>query len=96
MTIQEAIQSGKKFTRQSILNGNDAGGDFYETAEQFLEQATTEDILATDYILQPDNVSLNPDDFRAIWNSVRSSFTSVKSAEDSPLFQALSSRMFRR
>lgn len=92
MTLQEAIQSGKKFSRDADL---DVYG--YRTAEDFLADVHVDDILATDYVLEPDpSTELTEAEFRSVWNEVRSSFTSVKSAEESPLFRALSDRLFTR
>lgn len=94
MTLQEAIQSGKPFNRQAYISSEFEG---YSTARDFLIDVSVEDVLATDYVLEPDpSTELTEAEFRSVWNEVRSSFTSVKSAEESPLFRALSERLFTR
>lgn len=91
MTLQEAIQSGKRFTRSGIEYAG------YYTAEEMLANIGVDSVLATDYVLEPDpSTELTEAEFRSVWNEVRSSFTSVKSAEESPLFRALAERLFTR
>jgi hypothetical protein len=84
MTIQEALQSGKPFKRPN-----------WECYYTQLEHFSKEDVLATDYELQPDrSIELTETALKQAWNEVRTSFTSVKAAEDSPLFRALVHRLF--
>lgn len=87
MTLQEALNSGKPFKR--------LGGGFFISNEGELEW-TTEDVLATDWLLKPDAVSKTITDleFAEAWDTVRSRFLNVKSSEDSRLFQDLKRELF--
>lgn len=84
MTLQEAIQTGKKFNRSG--NIRDEG---FITAEDFLLNVTTEDILATDYVLRPDKLTLSA--FKQVWNT--STTGKMPVADMSKVFQGLSIKM---
>lgn len=89
MTLQEAIQSGKLFTRQSFLDTED--NHFYE-AEEFLEEITLTDITATDYILKPDKLST--DVLANIWNTSKSS--TMPEAVNSTVFKRIKEQLLTR
>lgn len=90
MTLIEAVSSGRKFRRTSV------GGSFM-TYEDFQEDYGLErqDVLANDYEVEADTgITLTRASLAAAWNDARGGFTSVKSAETSPMFAAIVSRLF--
>ncbi len=91
MTLQEAINSGKKFTRPALV---DSVG--YFTADDIGLDVVLSgtDILATDYALEPSSISLSLNDFRVAWDEVAAGTTTVKPSYSSPLFAKLASRLF--
>ena len=92
MTLQEAIASGKKFSRT-------AEGDIGEffTAEEFLGGGlTTEDYNATDYMLEPaaKPVSIKETILIEAWNSSKPS--SVGAATTSDFYRRLKTQLASR
>lgn len=68
MTLTQAIESGKEFTRQSLINGGDSS--FFD-AETFVASLNVADITATDYVLKPEGLTVGL--LGEIWNRSRSS-----------------------
>ena len=84
MKLEAAIASGKKFTSARL------GGDVYtadDVGEDFIPSA--EDILADDYVLVGDGITVTPAQFATAWDTVRTGFTSVKPSGQSGLYKAL-------
>jgi hypothetical protein len=84
MNLQTAIQSGKTFNRQN--NILDEG---FITAEDFLTNVTTEDILAEDYVVRPDKLTLSM--FKGLWNT--STEGKMPNADTSKVFLGLATAL---
>lgn len=91
MTLQEALASGKRFTRP-VLSG-EVG---YFTADDIGDSVvlSTADVLATDYVTKDDSVTLTLGEFTAAWDDVARTFSNVKSSGTSPLFAKLVASLF--
>jgi hypothetical protein len=91
MTLQEAINSGKFFTRPSFdgTKVKVVGGIFEDSdGDEFV--LTPADITATDYTLAAESTfSITESEFKTIWNSARSGLLSVKDADNSPMAKKL-------
>ena len=87
MTLQEALLSGKKFTRSVYMD------DGFNEAEQFLSSLNKEDVLATDYVLEPDDFTITEEDLVEAWEAARVGLNSVKSASESQLFKRMLSHL---
>lgn len=84
MTIQEALQSGKNFRLHGLM------ATYINTDELMEYSLSARDILSNEWEIQPDPViTLTVGEFKAIWDSVRTQFTSVKSSNDSDLCKKL-------
>jgi len=86
LSLAQAIESGKKFTRQSILDSGDLS---YFDPEQFLAGIEVEDITASDYILLPDE--LTTEVLASIWN--RNKASSTPTANESKFFSKMISEL---
>lgn len=86
MTLSQAIESGKKFTRQSFL---EAGENEYYDAEVFVSNVSLGDITATDYVLAADELTW--DVLADIWN--RNKLSSTPSASESKFFGKIVSEL---
>lgn len=86
MNLQEAVQSGKQFTRETLLSEGDVA--YYE-ASDWVEAMEVADVLATDYTLMPDELTL--DVLAAIWD--RNKLDSTPSATESKFFAKLLSEL---
>jgi hypothetical protein len=89
VTLTEAVASGKKFKRTSV------GGDFL-TYEEYHEEYGFErqDILATDYELEPIvTLTLTEDQFAAAWNNARGTALRVKPAGETEFYKKLVSNI---
>lgn len=82
MTLTQAIESGKEFTRQLYL---DAGDYDYYSAEAFISSISVEDVTANDYVLMSDELTLET--LSDIWNRNKSETT--PSAESSKFFSKM-------
>lgn len=96
MTLQEAIQTGRAISRQSVSTTEFYSFEDYQ-AEYGLE---TEDVLATDWIVEPFSTTsraFTKADLIAAWEAARvsSGLSSVKPANSSVLYRALESALFR-
>ena len=95
MTLQEAIQTGRAINRESVSTTEFYSFEDYQ-AEYGLE---TEDVLATDWIVEPVSTSraFTKADLIAAWEAARvsSGLSSVKPANSSVLYRALESALFR-
>ncbi len=91
MTLQEAINTGKRFTRPSLV---DSVG-YFDADDIGLDVVLSGgDIVATDYTLEPSSISLSLADFRTAWDEVASGSATVKPSASSPLFAKLASKLF--
>ena len=94
MRLHEALASGRKFTRPSLVD--DIGyisGTEIDDNEVLL---VTEDLMADDYILEVDvGVTFTKAALATAWDEVAIEFASVKGSATSPLFAKLSARLFR-
>jgi len=79
LTLAQAIESGKKFTRQSLINDGDLA---YFDAEEFLAGISVSDVTATDYVLLPDELTVEV--LSSIWN--RNKALSTPLASESKFF----------
>lgn len=86
LTLTQAIESGKKFTRRSLLDGGDLS---YFDAEDFVSSIELGDITATDYVLLPDELTVEL--LASIWN--RNKSITTPSASDSKFFSKLVSEL---
>jgi hypothetical protein len=87
MTLQEAVLSGKRFARGD-------GGEYHST-EDWLGSLDVDDIVATDYVLEPDaTVTITKGEFRETWDNVAALSTSVKPSHASPLYAKLVAALF--
>lgn len=90
MTLNEAINSGKAFTRPALqdlfgfFTSDDIGVDVVLSAS---------DITATDYVLEPSEVLVTRTSLAEAWDSVARQFQNVKDSRESKLFSALQSKL---
>ncbi len=90
MTLNEAINSGKAFTRPALkdlfgfFGSDDIGVDVVLSAS---------DIVATDYVLEPSEVLVTRTSLAEAWDDVARQFSNVKGSNESKLFSALRSRL---
>lgn len=91
MTLTEAIRSGRAFSRPALV-----GEIGFFTSEDIGDAVVLsgEDVVATDYALEPAGKTLTHADLAAAWDSVRAEFSSVKASGQSALFAKLSARLF--
>jgi hypothetical protein len=82
MNLLEAVNSGKKFTRQSFINDGEVE---YFSSDDFVSSMEVEDVTAEDYVLLPEvlDESLMAD----VWNRLKSS--STPDASQSKFFRKL-------
>ena len=89
MTLQEALQSGKKLNRERYVTNFEG----YFTFEGFKDyyDLTDLDILATDWMIEPDApavLEVTEEVLAAAWNKARGT-TTIGLAETSPFFKRL-------
>lgn len=82
MTLTEALRSGRRFKH--------AGGSTFAIPPTF----TAEDVVATDYVLEPEAKTITVAELASAWDSMSSNFTTVRASATSPLFAALVSELF--
>lgn len=92
MTLQEAINTGKRFGRTT-----DADEGSYYTAAEFLEGGITiEDYNATDYELEPEaSVVLSEKVLMNAWNGSRPAGGTVAAAPDSSFYARFKSELIK-
>lgn len=91
MTLQEALATGKKFRR--------AGFDGYYTFSEHQEELglEPEDIMATDWEVQPEPTStLTEATLAQAWNNARAGSLAVKPAGESPFYKKLVQELFNQ
>lgn len=91
MTLTEAIRSGRKFSRPNLME------DFgYFTSEEIGDDVvlSADDIVATDYVLEPAGKTVTTADLISAWNAARVGTTSVKSATESAFFAKMNAHLF--
>ena len=84
MTLQEAINTGKRFARSIDADTGD-----YVTAAEYLESGISlEDFNAADYEVEPDvtEVTLSRELLASVWNNAKGSSTSIATADRSEFF----------
>ena len=85
MTLNEALNTGKRFSRPALVSEfgyfsiDDIGVDVVLSAS---------DVLATDYVVEPD-LTFDLDQLTNAWNTAARMFSSVKDAHESKLFAEL-------
>jgi hypothetical protein len=90
MTLNEAITSGKAFTRPLL---RDVFG-FFKAEDIGVDVVLSgQDIVATDYILEPSEFTVSAEEFAQAWDESARLFNNVKLSNDSKLFAALLSKL---
>jgi hypothetical protein len=90
MTLPEAIRSGKRFTRESL------GTEVYYTYSEMAEEVgiEAEDVLATDYVVEPDETITIPiSKFAEAWESARAGTLKVKPAGQTDFYHRLVNKL---
>lgn len=82
MSLTQAIESGKQFTRQLFI---DAGDFDYYDAQAFISNVSLDDVTATDYVVMADELTWET--LADIWNRNKSETT--PSAESSKFFSKM-------